>query len=75
MRFEWKITQNGNSGVIYRIATTEPQPWHTGPEYQILHNARPRRRQEPDHLSRIELCRERADEGCPSRSVSGTKGA
>ena len=39
MRFEWKITEYGNSGVIYRIATTEPYPWHTGPEYQILHNA------------------------------------
>jgi Domain of Unknown Function (DUF1080) len=39
MRFEWKITQNGNSGVIYRIGTTEPYPWHTGPEFQILHNA------------------------------------
>jgi len=39
MRFDWKITQNGNSGIIYRIATTEPFPWHTGPEYQILHNA------------------------------------
>jgi hypothetical protein len=39
MRFEWKITPNGNSGVIYRIATTEPYPWHTGPEYQVLHNA------------------------------------
>ena len=36
MRFEWKITEYGNSGVIYRIATTEPYPWHTGPEYQIL---------------------------------------
>lgn len=39
MRFEWKVTQGSNSGVIYRIATTEPYPWHTGPEYQILHNA------------------------------------
>ena len=39
MRFEWKITEYGNSGVIYRIATTEPYPWHTGPEYQILDNA------------------------------------
>jgi len=38
MRFEWKISENGNSGVIYRIAETEPYPWHTGPEYQILHN-------------------------------------
>jgi hypothetical protein len=39
MRFEWKVTPNGNGGVIYRIATTEPYPWHTGPEFQILHNA------------------------------------
>ena len=38
MRFEWKVTTNGNSGVIYRIATTEEYPWQTGPEYQILHN-------------------------------------
>ena len=39
LRFEWKVTENGNSGVIYRIATTEEFPWQTGPEYQILHNA------------------------------------
>ena len=39
LRFEWKITQNGNSGIIYRIATTEQYPWQTGPEYQVLHNA------------------------------------
>ena len=38
MRFEWKVTENGNSGIIYRIATTEEFPWQTGPEYQILHN-------------------------------------
>lgn len=39
LRFDWKVTPNGNSGVIYRVATTEPYPWHTGPEFQILHNA------------------------------------
>jgi len=39
LRFDWKVTANGNSGVIYRIATTEQYPWQTGPEYQILHNA------------------------------------
>jgi hypothetical protein len=38
MRFEWKVPEQGNSGIIYRIATTEPYPWHTGPEFQILHN-------------------------------------
>ncbi len=39
LTFEWKITEKGNSGVIYRVGTTEPYPWHTGPEFQILHNA------------------------------------
>jgi len=39
MRFDWKVTANGNSGVIYRIATTEQYPWQTGPEFQVLHNA------------------------------------
>jgi hypothetical protein len=39
LRFDWKISENGNSGVIYRIATTEQYPWQTGAEYQILHNA------------------------------------
>jgi hypothetical protein len=38
MRFEWKVPQNGNSGIIYRIAETEQYPWQTGPEYQVLHN-------------------------------------
>ena len=38
MRFDWKISANGNSGVIYRIATTEEYPWQTGAEYQVLHN-------------------------------------
>ncbi len=38
MRFEWRVLQNGNSGIIYRIAETEQYPWQTGPEYQVLHN-------------------------------------
>lgn len=38
MRFEWKVPEKGNSGIIYRIAETEQYPWQTGPEYQVLHN-------------------------------------
>lgn len=38
LRFEWKISENGNSGVIYRIGETEQYPWQTGAEYQVLHN-------------------------------------
>jgi hypothetical protein len=37
LRFEWKIGENGNSGVIYR--TREGKQWRrpylTGPEYQV----------------------------------------
>lgn len=39
LRLEWKISPNGNSGIIYRIATDGPYPWSTGPEFQVLHNA------------------------------------
>ena len=63
MRFEWKITEYGNSGVIYRIATTEPYPWHTGPEYQVLDNARHPDGKNPITSSGSNYAVERAGEG------------
>ena len=36
LRFEWKISQNGNSGVIYRSTEDEQYSFQTGPEYQVL---------------------------------------
>jgi hypothetical protein len=39
LRLEWKITENGNSGIIYRISTDGPFTYSSGPEFQILHNA------------------------------------
>lgn len=41
LSFEWKISECGNSGVIYRGSEADQydQPWNTGPEYQILDNA------------------------------------
>ena len=39
LRLEWKISENGNSGIIYRITQDGPYPWSTGPEFQVLHNA------------------------------------
>lgn len=36
LEFEWKISEGGNSGVMYRVALDKKRPWHTGPEYQIL---------------------------------------
>lgn len=46
LKLEWKITENGNSGIIYRISTDSvgnagppPFTYSSGPEFQILHNA------------------------------------
>ena len=39
-RIDWKISKNGNSGIIYNIAEDEKYKriWHTGPEMQVLDN-------------------------------------
>lgn len=41
LEFDWKISKNGNSGVMYfvRELPQAAQPYHTGPEYQVLDNA------------------------------------
>lgn len=36
LTFEWKMTEGGNSGVMYRVTNDEKKPYHTGPEYQLL---------------------------------------
>jgi hypothetical protein len=38
--FEWKIAPGGNSGVMYRVTEDQPQPWATGPEYQLIDDTR-----------------------------------
>lgn len=39
LTFDWKISKNGNSGVIYLIKETDaPNTYNTGPEYQVLDN-------------------------------------
>lgn len=38
LRFEWKISPGGNSGVMYHVSTGDDAPYYTGPEYQILDN-------------------------------------
>lgn len=37
-RFEWRISEGGNSGVMYRADEGHPAAYNTGPEYQILDN-------------------------------------
>ena len=40
LRFEWKVAAGANSGVMYRVSETHQWPWQTGPEYQVLDDAR-----------------------------------
>jgi len=36
---DWKITANGNSGIIYRSTEEFEQPYYSGPEYQLIDDA------------------------------------
>ena len=36
---DWKISPNGNSGVMYHVTEDGEYPWQSGPEYQLLDNA------------------------------------
>ena len=38
LRFEWKISPGGNSGVLYRVTPGDEAAYFSGPEYQILDN-------------------------------------
>jgi hypothetical protein len=37
---DWKISEGGNSGLMYRVSEAEDAPYMTGPEYQLLDNAK-----------------------------------
>ncbi len=37
--FDWKVPPGGNSGVMFRVTEELEQTYHSGPEFQILHNA------------------------------------
>ena len=40
LQYQWRISEGGNSGVMYRATEEEETPWRTGPEMQILDDAR-----------------------------------
>ncbi len=40
LKLEWKISPGGNSGVMFHVAETHNAPYETGPEMQILDNAK-----------------------------------
>lgn len=36
LMLEWKISNAGNSGIMYRVTEEFDQPYYSGPEYQVL---------------------------------------
>ncbi len=38
LSLEYKISEGGNSGVMFHVAETKGPPWHTGPEIQVQDN-------------------------------------
>ncbi len=38
LSLEYKISEAGNSGVMFHVAETDGPPWHTGPEIQVQDN-------------------------------------
>ena len=51
LEFEWRISENGNSGIIYRVNELEStkNTYETGPEYQVLDNDGHPDREDPTH--------------------------
>ncbi len=40
LALDWKISAGGNSGILYRVGLGDAAPARSGPEYQLLDNAR-----------------------------------
>lgn len=49
LSLEFKVANAANSGIIYRVDESQPYPWMTGPEFQILHDAASHENQFPSH--------------------------
>lgn len=49
LSFDWKISDGGDSSVIYRIALGEAAAYRTGPEYQLLDNSTAGDNQQANH--------------------------
>jgi hypothetical protein len=73
LMFEWKVPENGNSGLMYRVVESEEyeQPWNTGPEYQLLddHSEELQKSLKPSQFAASNY-----DMQAPSKSVSNPTG-
>jgi hypothetical protein len=38
LQLDWKISEGGNSGIMYRVTEDQNNTYHTGPEMQVLDN-------------------------------------
>ena len=47
LKLEWKIAPGGNSGIIYLVSEDFDQTWNTGPEMQVLDDAKHRDGKDP----------------------------
>jgi hypothetical protein len=40
LRVDWRLAAGGNSGIMYLVQETDHAPYETGPEYQLLDDAK-----------------------------------
>ena len=40
LKLEWKVAEGGNSGIMFRVTEDQRRTWHSGPEMQVLDDAR-----------------------------------
>jgi hypothetical protein len=40
LSLEWKVAGGGNSGIFWRVSEDQEYPWESGPEMQVLDDAR-----------------------------------
>jgi len=51
LSLEWKISEGGNSGIIYRAGLGDAAAARSGPEYQLLDNAKAKDNKIASHLA------------------------
>jgi hypothetical protein len=49
LALEWKIGEAGNSGILYRVGLGDQAPARSGPEFQLLDNAKAKGNNIPTH--------------------------
>ena len=61
LSIEWKVADETNSGILYRVDLGQDQTYFSGPEYQLLDNVHGGDRFDPKHRAGArEMARDRA---------------